>query len=82
MAHEGSQEVHLPGDGGPIAGIAVALVVAVKMLVNRLELESLCPTQGRVGEPDVAVSVSQVDWVLVAPEKQSLIREEGWVGCD
>lgn len=77
-----SQEIHLPGDGGSIVGIAVALVVAVKTLVNRLEQESLCQTQGRLGEPDVAVSVSQVDWALVVPEKHLLIREEGWVGCD
>ena len=77
-----SQEIHLPGGGGPIVGIAVALVVAAETLVNRLEQESLGQTQGRLGEPDVAVSVSRVDWVLVAPEKQLLIREEDWVGCD
>jgi hypothetical protein len=81
-AHEVSQEIHLPEDWGPIVGIVVALVAAVKTLVSRLEQESLCQAQGRLHESDVAVSVSLVDWVLVAPEKQLLIREEGWVGCD
>ena len=77
-----SQEIHRPEDGEPIAEIAVAPVVAARTQVNRLEQGFLYQIQDHLGEPDVEVSVSQVDLVLVAPEKQWLIREEGWVDCD